>query len=49
MSVVMMFGQPISSPRYTEPVTPATGPESSVSSGDSMRLRRPRSSRRRTA
>ena len=36
MSVVMMFGTPISLPRYSEPVTPDTGPESSVSSGDSI-------------
>jgi hypothetical protein len=36
MSVVMMFGTPINLPRYSDPVTPDTGPESSVSSGDSI-------------
>ena len=38
MSVVMMFGQPISRPRNADPVTPDTGPESSVSKGESIAL-----------
>jgi hypothetical protein len=35
MSVVMMCFSPIAAPRNIEAVTPATGPESSVSSGAS--------------
>src|SRR5690349_3275320 len=35
ISLVMTFFSPISSARYIEPVTPDTGPESSVSSGAS--------------
>ena len=36
MSVVMMSPTPISLPKNTEPVTPETGPESSVRSGASI-------------
>ncbi len=39
MSVVMMFFSFITVPRYCEPVTPDTGPESRVSSGASRALR----------
>ena len=38
-SVVMMLGVFMSVPRNTEPVTPATGPESKVSKGASWALR----------
>ena len=38
MSVVIMFEQSINPLKYSEPVTPDTGPESSVNSGDSIAL-----------
>ena len=39
MSVVMMLGSFMTRPKYCEPVTPETGPESKVNNGASRAVR----------